>query len=899
MKRLTAIFLALTMAIVLNPGTTQPAASSSDVCGPLDVAFLIDDTGSMGGALATVQTQAADLIADIDSSSGGDYQLALVTYKVRIEVDEDLRPKNGDTMYNKLNTLFASGGPGPNVNVNEAMNTAINRLPASGRDQSGDFNGVWRDSATKVIVIVTDAPPGGFDGRYTKGVDDVQARDLAYTAASLGIRISSVFVPTDGNYAGQKEMMQEWASITGGLFTQTDITGAGTGQALRDFIGECGGPGLCNTLANLPALTGDGLLEGLYGWAGHEYGFNLSEIVDPDGDPITVQWGWDDGITSTGLAAIRSFPPVDPLGIDPVALTLRVIEDVSAHCETVETVTQSLVFRFLVVPDLDVLLSLVQGLSCDVGETIGTRSDVARDYIAVLCDLKATVNTHGAPTDIVDEVRISQDGTTLASSSDPSLSYRYDALVVPDGAHDLEACATAVNDKYARSFCSTPYVYEDLDCTNLPPVLGTIRLQGMLDGTIGWADLPYGFTASLYDPDGDPLSVQWTWDDGTALSGASVARSFGLGQQVGGVLRVVEDTSRCPFFPGATIEKAIPTFKAVTDLVPSLVGLVEGVSCDVGALVPSWQDFDIVGVSCPVQAVVDLGTAPKGILGTASLRVDGATIGTSYGATQVGATYRASQVAAGFHELDACFTAAGDIHGRSFCTEPWSHYTMDCTNDLPVLKALSSDGMGRGLLGWAGLAYRFAATIDDEDPVLVEWVWDDGTSSIGPGVTQSFPLTGVHPFSIILMEDVSGRCPYAKTGTVVHGAQAGESGAFRFESLPDWSVAMDRPAPGWSCAQGTYLRSALWGDKDFLAGRCLVTANVDTHATIADPTMSGILKLDGNEIYQTKKALLQMMYDSIKHSLDEHSMEVCYMSPDDKYARGFCSGPYTYLNVGR
>ncbi len=37
----------------------------------------------------------------------------------------------------------------------------------AGRPQNVGFNGVWRSNATKFVVLVTDAGPGGFDDTHT------------------------------------------------------------------------------------------------------------------------------------------------------------------------------------------------------------------------------------------------------------------------------------------------------------------------------------------------------------------------------------------------------------------------------------------------------------------------------------------------------------------------------------------------------------------------------------------------------------------------------------------------------------------------------------------------------------------------------------------------------------
>lgn len=219
--------------------TTPPSP-----CGPMDVAFVIDDTGSMGPAIDNVKSEAASLLAQIDAASGGSDQLALVTFKDSVAVLEDLALGNDAAISAGLAGLVASGGNFLPEASDEAANTVINGLAAADRapgQQTGDFDGVFRAGAVKILILVTDALPGGFDDTFTAGVDDVNAHARALEAAGAGILISAIYVPTDGSDPTEAAIMMDYATTTGGAFIETNADGTGTANAIASIIENCGG----------------------------------------------------------------------------------------------------------------------------------------------------------------------------------------------------------------------------------------------------------------------------------------------------------------------------------------------------------------------------------------------------------------------------------------------------------------------------------------------------------------------------------------------------------------------------------------------------------------------------------------------------------------------------------
>ncbi|PPK66410.1 vWA domain-containing protein [Actinokineospora auranticolor] len=229
---LPAIPAAAAPAVV--PVAQPPAAGP---CGPLDVTFVIDDTGSMGGAIANIKAGINTIIGDVSTLSGGDFKLGLVTFKDDVKVLNDLAAGNQAAVTAGVNGLVAGGGGGGPEASDEALNTAVNNLPAAGRPQTGNFSGVWRSNATKMIILVTDALPGGFDDTHT-AVDVANAHTRALQAQN-NIKINSVYVPTGGVSAPVVTIMQDYATTTGGVYTQTAANGSNTATTIQQSLRNC------------------------------------------------------------------------------------------------------------------------------------------------------------------------------------------------------------------------------------------------------------------------------------------------------------------------------------------------------------------------------------------------------------------------------------------------------------------------------------------------------------------------------------------------------------------------------------------------------------------------------------------------------------------------------------
>jgi von Willebrand factor type A domain-containing protein len=250
--RVTALLLSLPLlGAAATPALITPAyAQGGSVCGPMDVAIALDDTGSMGGAIDSIKTELSNITQQAQNASGGDLRMGFVTFKDDVTVHNPLT-ENITAVEASINSSSAGGGAGGPEASDEAKNTTVNNLgPRTG--QNGNFSEPWRNGTVNILILITDAPPAGFDDALDPE-DVARMHEVAEQANSSGIKVSDVFVPTAGDYAGQAAMLQDDANTTGGAFITTHPNGTGTAEAIKEVIEACGevppdnNPPDCNT----------------------------------------------------------------------------------------------------------------------------------------------------------------------------------------------------------------------------------------------------------------------------------------------------------------------------------------------------------------------------------------------------------------------------------------------------------------------------------------------------------------------------------------------------------------------------------------------------------------------------------------------------------------------------
>lgn len=277
--------------------TPTPTAAASKPCAPLDLVLLLDTTGSMGPAIANVKKELAAFVATVDEASGGDYRLALVDFGLGVRILTPFGERNAAAVGEKIKGLSASGGGETREAWDEALATLVDNRTAAqvkalpdGR-QTGDFATPWRAEAKKLVILVTDAGPAGFDDTFTED-DHAHMSATAQKAARAGIRVATFFVPNKNKDADAPGFLREVAELTNSTYVATLEDGTNLTAGLQLDVQTC-------------ALDSDG--DGLFDvWEADGYDADGDGAVDVDlpgmgADPkhkdlfLQVNWMLPDG----------------------------------------------------------------------------------------------------------------------------------------------------------------------------------------------------------------------------------------------------------------------------------------------------------------------------------------------------------------------------------------------------------------------------------------------------------------------------------------------------------------------------------------------------------------------------------------------------------------------------
>ncbi len=146
---------------------------------PVEVVFVLDTTGSMGGLIAGAKEKIWSIASDITrQNEGASIKMGLVAYRDRgddyitkvYDLTADL-----DDAYSKLRTFQAGGGGDAPESVNQALHEAVTKLSWS------------RDGKTlRLIFLVGDCPP------HMDYQDDVKYSASCELAMANGIFINTV-----------------------------------------------------------------------------------------------------------------------------------------------------------------------------------------------------------------------------------------------------------------------------------------------------------------------------------------------------------------------------------------------------------------------------------------------------------------------------------------------------------------------------------------------------------------------------------------------------------------------------------------------------------------------------------------------------------------------------------
>lgn len=161
----------------LPPAPVMPQERGDEASVRLDVAFVLDTTGSMGDELAQLQNNILAIASHIDQLPQSVHvRYGLVAYRDRADAyTVKLSPFTTDVsiFQSQLMALSANGGGDTPEALNEALDNAIHGLS-------------WRDENTiKLVFVVTDAAPKYY-------ADDVLYTESARLALAYGIKIHTL-----------------------------------------------------------------------------------------------------------------------------------------------------------------------------------------------------------------------------------------------------------------------------------------------------------------------------------------------------------------------------------------------------------------------------------------------------------------------------------------------------------------------------------------------------------------------------------------------------------------------------------------------------------------------------------------------------------------------------------
>lgn len=189
----------------------------------LDLALIVDTTGSMSDELRYLQKELESVINRVAKDNGNiPVRLSVSFYRDDgddyVVRDFDFTDNISEAI-NDLNEQEADGGGDTPEKVNAALDAAINRLS-------------WEESSTKLAFIILDAPPHSDDAEAVKDMNI-----LTEQAAAKGIRLIPVLAS-----GGDKEtefLMRDFALKTGGSYLfLTDDSGVSAGQHIEPTVGD-------------------------------------------------------------------------------------------------------------------------------------------------------------------------------------------------------------------------------------------------------------------------------------------------------------------------------------------------------------------------------------------------------------------------------------------------------------------------------------------------------------------------------------------------------------------------------------------------------------------------------------------------------------------------------------
>ncbi len=209
----------------------------------MDVVFLIDYTGSMGNEIDNLKLNIATIVQTIVIESGGDYRLGLVTFdeysgntNLRYGTDVEYTSLPASQRYSNYNatadksqwiTAFEAMAHQYNTTFLSQLNKLNNAINLGSEAEIHEPGGIgfekilngiageFRENVSKLVILITDAQPGGDDDSYD-ATDDNFLHTVGTAAANDNVR---ALVLSQRNNLPNREY-RILADDSGGSFTQ-------------------------------------------------------------------------------------------------------------------------------------------------------------------------------------------------------------------------------------------------------------------------------------------------------------------------------------------------------------------------------------------------------------------------------------------------------------------------------------------------------------------------------------------------------------------------------------------------------------------------------------------------------------------------------------------------------
>lgn len=210
-----ALFVFTAISVVLYPvyqsaGAVTPVAPSAHARPRVEVVFVLDTTGSMGGLIEAAKEKIWSIATTLaQAQPAPEIRLGLVAYRDRgdayvtrfVDLSDDL-----DSLYATLMELQADGGGDGPESVNQALYGAVHNMSWSQDPR-----------AYKTVFLVGDAPP------HMDYQDEVRYPDTLRAAAAKGIVVNAIQCGQNGQTTRD---WQQIAQLGMGRYFQVDQAGS-------------------------------------------------------------------------------------------------------------------------------------------------------------------------------------------------------------------------------------------------------------------------------------------------------------------------------------------------------------------------------------------------------------------------------------------------------------------------------------------------------------------------------------------------------------------------------------------------------------------------------------------------------------------------------------------------